>query len=178
MTQASNSYNFGVIRDLRSQHYMTIGDLSDKSGVSTAVISRIERNQSNPELDTLFRIGKAFGMTATDLLSLAENQTAQSITESQHTSEGFQFREVDYSNCKLLYAFAPAGTQLSRPEAHKDVYEICWVLDGHILITLPSEKHELKAGDALQFDAVFEHSYQALKDSQLLIAHLTKGKRF
>ena len=131
-----------------------------------------------PELDTLFKIGKSFGMTATDLLSLAERQTAQPVSESSHVSDGFDFREVSYANLKMLKGFAPAGAKVSRPEVHKDVYEVCWVLKGKVRITLPSEHHDLECGSALQFDAVLEHTYEAVEDTELIILHLIKGKRF
>ena len=52
---------------------MTLADLSKASGVSGPVISKLERNQQSAELDTLYRLGRAFGMSATDLLALAES---------------------------------------------------------------------------------------------------------
>lgn len=45
-------------------------------------------------------------------------------------------------------------------------------------IRLPRETHDLSPGDALQFDAVLDHSYEALSDCEVLILHLTKPKRF
>ena len=49
-------YDFSILRSLRKRSNLTIADVSDKSGVSPAVISKLERNQTSAELETLFRI--------------------------------------------------------------------------------------------------------------------------
>jgi quercetin dioxygenase-like cupin family protein len=55
---------------------------------------------------------------------------------------------------------------------------VCWVLKGKLLFHLPYENNVLEAGDAIQFDALFEHTYEALEDSEFIILHLRKGKRW
>ena len=47
-----------------------------------------------------------------------------------------------------------------------------------IAVTLPSESYELSAGQSLQFDALLEHTYEALTDCELLILHIRKENRF
>jgi len=36
----------------------------------------------------------------------------------------------------------------------------------------------VKVGEALQFDALMEHAYEALEDSQVIIVRIKKPKRF
>jgi transcriptional regulator with XRE-family HTH domain len=157
---------------------MTIGDVSKRSGISPAVISKLERNQTRAELETLFRLSRVFGMTATDLLALSETRTAHRATASAHIGGDFVFKEIQYGNARLLFGEAPEGAKVSRPEIHHDDYEVCWVLTGKIRLILPHEQHDLKTGEAIQFDAILHHTYEALEDSQLIILHLRKGKRF
>ncbi|MGA1531073.1 MAG: helix-turn-helix domain-containing protein [Kiritimatiellia bacterium] len=171
-------YDFSILRVLRKHHGLTIGTVSEQSGVSEAVISKLERNQSMAEVDTLFRLGRVFGLNAADLLALAESRTAHKKSATPHNSGGFTFNEVDYANIRCLHGTARAGGTVSRPEIHRDDFEICWVLCGHLRITLPSERHELKAGDALQFDAILPHSYEAITDVEVFIIHQVKPKRF
>ena len=66
------SFDFSILREIRKRSGMTLNDLSEKSGVSLGVISKLERNQSQAEVNTLFKIGRVFGMRATDILTLAE----------------------------------------------------------------------------------------------------------
>ncbi len=171
-------YDFSVLRDLRHRDGMTIQNVSEKAGVSPAVISKLERNVTTAELETLFRLARVFGLSATDLLSLAESRTAHKIRAREYTSGSFFFQKVSYANIECFHGFARKGGQVSRPEIHHDDYEVCWVLKGGVRIRLPRETHDLAPGDALQFDAVLDHSYEALSDCEVLILHLTKPKRF
>jgi transcriptional regulator with XRE-family HTH domain len=173
----SHPYDFSILRNLRKAQGFTIADIAQASGISTAVISRIERNQAIPELDTLSRLGKAFGISATDLLGLAEFRTAQ-ITASQHyVSGGFQMQHINFMNIQCFLGSALAGGTVSRPEVHHNDHEICWVLSGSIEMILNEERHVLKEGDAIQFDAVLSHTYRAMQDCKILILHIRKGKQ-
>ncbi len=174
----SKMYNFSVLRDLRKRDGMTIADLSERTGISAAVISKLERNQTTAELRTLFRLARAFGLTASGILALVESRTAQCCRESGRIAGDFHFRQIEFANSKCFYADAPKGASRSNPDAHRDDFEICWVLAGKLRIDLPYETHTLAAGDCLQFDAVFEHTYEVLEDCRIIIQHIRKQKRF
>ncbi|MEI6788655.1 MAG: helix-turn-helix domain-containing protein [bacterium] len=174
----SRMYDFEILRELRKREGWTIADLSKKSGVSPAVISKLERNRSSAELPTLFYLSRVFGMNTTDLLMLAESRTAHRTSESGHQSGAFKFREIRYGNVRALLGEAKAGGKVSNAEIHQDDQEVCWVLRGKIRVRLPHEQPVLKAGECVQFDAILEHSYEVIEDCQILILHLKKGKRF
>jgi len=176
--KGTEMYNFSVLRDLRKREGMTIADLSEKTGISPAVISKLERNQATAGLGTLFRLARAFGITSAELLALIESRTAQCKKESDRIVEDFHFRQIEFANSKCFYAEAPKGACRSNPDAHRDDYETCWVLEGSMKVVLPYETHILNAGDCLQFDALFEHTYEVLEDCRIIIQHLHKQKRF
>ncbi len=171
-------YDFSVLRDLRKREDLSIADVSGQSGVSAAVISKLERNRTVAELETLFKLSRVFGMSATDLVALAESRTAHKKQASVHRSGGFSFETLGYSNVRALRGRARAGAQVSRPEIHRDDYEVCWVLGGRVRFRLPAETHDISAGEAIQFDAILDHTYEALEDCEILIIHLRKDKRF
>lgn len=171
-------YDFSILRELRKGRQLSIVDVSGQSGVSPAVISKLERNQTVAELETLFKLSRVFGMSATDLLGLAESRTAHKKNATVHEGGGFQFDTIQYGNVRALRGRAAAGAKVSRPEVHRDDYEICWILAGKVLFCLPAETHTLGPGEAIQFDAIFDHTYEALEDCELIIIHLRKGKRF
>ena len=157
---------------------MTIASLSERTGISSAVISKLERNQSVAELKTLFRMARAFGLTAAELLALVESRTAQCKHEADRIAGDFHFRQIEFANARCFFADAPKGAKRSNPDAHRDDFEICWVLAGKVRIDLPHESHVLSPGDCLQFDAVFEHTYEVLEDCRIIIQHIRKQKRF
>ncbi len=171
-------YDFGIVRELRKREGLTLDEIQVRSGVTPAVLSRIERNMARPELDTLYRLARVFGMTATDLLSLAEQRSSHTTAEECYERVGFAFRKVTYGNLTVFHASAKAGGQVSTPEVHHNEYELFWVLHGVVRLILPNEQHVLKKGQAIQFDAMLEHSYEVLEDSKMVMTHIRKGKRY
>ncbi|MEM0967112.1 MAG: XRE family transcriptional regulator [Verrucomicrobiota bacterium] len=170
--------DFSVIRDLRKRSGLTLNEVSENSGISAAGLSRIERNQTSLELNTLYRIARALGLSATDLLGLAESCSAHAKKATSYESGPFHFEKVGYKNVDLFHATAKKGDSLKRPEAHGDEFEVCWVRSGKITITLPRERHTLESGESLQFDAALEHGYEIIEDSEIIIVHLAKEHRF
>ncbi len=170
--------DFGVLRELRKQENWSIADLSERCGVAASVISKLERNQSIAELDTLLRIARAFNLTLSDLIHLVERRVAHRVAEEAYDSDGFSFRRVRFQNLNCMQATAPRGARLSKPSLHRDDYELCWVQSGEVEITLAEEKYRVKTGEALQFDALVPHTYEAREECKLTIVHIRKGKRF
>lgn len=171
-------FDFSILRELRKRSGLTITDLSRQTGISSAVISKLERNQTAAELATLFALSRAFGMNTTDLLTLAEARMAHKTRETSYQSGAFRFRRIQYGNLSALLGEARAGGNVSKPEIHEDDLELCWVLHGQVKVTLPHERYDLGPGECVQFDAIREHSYEVIQDCQILILHLRKGKRF
>ena len=171
-------FDFSVIRRLREQHALTLADLSDRSKVSMAVISKLERNQTTAELDTLFRLARAFGLSATDLLAMTESSLAHRVKETSYRSNQFTFRQIKFANVVALLGEAPLGASVKRPEIHHDDTEVCWIISGRLRLTLPHESFELAEGQSIQFDAILEHTNEALADTRLDILHLRKEKRY
>ena len=170
--------DFSILRELRKQHSMSIGELSARSGISPSVISKLERNLSTGELETIYRLARVFGLTLTDLISLAEKRSSHLTQAQSYHSGDFHFSRVDYGNLRAMHASAPKGARLSTPELHRDDYELCWVLKGKLRFSLPNESYELSGGEALQFDALLSHTYEVLEDCEIIITHLRKDKRF
>jgi transcriptional regulator with XRE-family HTH domain len=171
-------FDFSVLRRLREQHDMTLSDLSRASKVSMGVISKLERNLTSAELDTVFRLARAFGLSATDLLALTESDLAHRVNETSYRSGQFSFRQVKFANVVGLLGEAPAGASVKRPEIHHDDTEVCWIITGRLRLVLPHETFELDEGKSIQFDAILEHTYEALTDCRLIILHLRKDKRY
>ncbi len=178
MSNTKEMYDFSILRALRKREGLNITDVSERSGVSASVISKLERNQTSAELETLYKLSRVFGITTSDLIALAESQMAHRTHDKEHTSEGFTFKEISYGNIKVLYGTAPAGAHVSQPQLHRDDYEVCWVLKGSMVFYLPSETLELTKGDAVQFDAMLEHTYEAKEDCEIILLHIRKSNRF
>ena len=175
--RAEKICDFRILRDLRKSHNMSIAEISQKSGVSASVISKLERNQTRAEVDTLFRLARVFRLSLGDLIQLAENRVGHIVNEENYKSDGFRFRRINYGNFRCMQGSAAKGTKLSKPDLHGDDLESCWVQKGKVKIELPNETCILDAGMSLQFDALMPHSYEVLEDCEIIIVHLKKGNR-
>ena len=177
-TETAPLWDFRLVRDLRKREKMSLKQLSERSGVSVSVISKLERNRTKAELETLYRLAQVFSLTLSDLLGLAEKRTAQQVSEVRYEAGGFRFARVTYGNLRCMHGSAPAGAKLFRPDVHREDSEMCWVLRGKVAITVAGKRYLLETGTALQFDALLRHEYEVIEDCELVIAHLKKGKRF
>ena len=57
-----------TIQRLRKAYNMSLGDLSEQSGVAKSIISQIERNETNPTLSTVYRLSRALDTTIDEVL--------------------------------------------------------------------------------------------------------------
>jgi transcriptional regulator with XRE-family HTH domain len=169
-------YDFSILRELRKREGLNILDVSKRSGVSPAVISKLERNQTAADLKTIYRLSRVLSINASDLIALAEQVSAKRKSTTEHTSDGFKFKEIRYDNARILFGTAKAGCKVSKPKIHSDDFEICWVIKGKVLFELPNEKFELEEGDSIQFDALLKHSYASIEDTEMIIIHIKKRK--
>ena len=56
------------LADKRKERGMTINELAEEAGLRRSTISRIENGESNPTLETLYKITTALGITIDELL--------------------------------------------------------------------------------------------------------------
>ena len=90
--------DFGILRDLRKSHGLSIAELSEKSGVSASVISKLERNRTKAEVDTLFRLARVFRMSLGDLIQLAEN----SIGHHVYRRKPIRYENLHFSHIQQI----------------------------------------------------------------------------
>lgn len=171
-------YDFSVVRRLRKRENFTLAQLAERSGISIAVISKLERNQSTAELETLYKIASVFGMTAADLIALAESPLAHRKRAESYQSGAFFFHRIRYANHTALLGEAEKGARLNRPDVHGDDLETCWVISGELRLTIGEQTLVLQSGESVQFDAIQNHTYEALSATIFVILHLKKGNRF
>jgi len=167
-------YDFSILRHLRKRENLNIAELSERSTVSAAVISKLERNCTTAELDTIYKLARVFGINASELLALAEKHSASRTSASRHSAGGFTFSQVNFNGLCCQEGKGKKGSRLSRPEIHGDDYEMCWVLEGALSFMMTHQECIVKAGEAVNFDALLEHTYEAIEDCRIIIVRVAK----
>lgn len=174
------TYDFTIIRHLRKRLGLTIFGLSEKCGVSYVALSKLERNLGNPELKTLDKIARSLGLETHNLLALAEHDRPQIIDTTEDVGDlqglaGLVGRVANFDNIKIIHGRAPRGAKGVALHQHRDEYEICFVISGRLQLHVRDSVYDIGPGQAVRFDCIFEHFYEAIEDVAFI--HILVAKR-
>jgi len=157
------------LRLLRKEKRLTLKQLSEKSGVAIATLSRIEHNIMTGTILSHVNVCKALEISLSDFyqeiesasknISLIKNKPKPSAHVSAKKI-AIELLTTNISSKKmmptLLRIAKGSQTQLekNKPSTEKFVYLIA----GHLTAKVGNETHLLKKGDSLYFDASLPHS--------------------
>ena len=175
ITQGLGRYSIGEkLRTLRLRKSMGLVELSKHTGLSSALLSKLERGKLFPTLPTLLRIAMVYSVGLdfffTDerkrrVVSLVRKQDRVRFPERPGAQDvPYYFECLDYkANERKLNAFVAEFHEVSpeklRPHQHPGV-ELLYLLKGSLTLKIGSEEFQLEAEDAIYFDAAVQHSYR------------------
>ena len=140
----------------------SLEELADRSGVSRAMISKVERGESSPTASLLGRLSSAFGLTLSQLLARAE-QGAGRLLNRRAELERWRDPETEFerrtltppgstSPMELVWGELPAKARIDYPAAAFAFIEDqqIVVMAGRLSFTQGREVYQLQAGDCLR----------------------------
>ncbi|KQS81630.1 DNA-binding protein [Rhizobium sp. Leaf384] len=150
----------GRLRALRRAHATTLDTLAERSGVSRAMISRIERGEANPTAQLLANLCHALGTTLSRFFSEdVPEPTPLRRAQEQHVwrdpQTGYVRRAVSPdamgSPVDLVdVTFPPGGRVVFEPQAFDSgTTQYLWMLDGRMMMTAGDATYDLQTGDCL-----------------------------
>jgi len=180
-TQALGEKLGKTIQRLRTADSLSLGDLSEKSGVAKSMISQIEKNETNPTLATLSRLSQALGTSVEAVLAPDTNQTA--FVEHAEIKDTPLLQSED-GLCELRiigsietvqwvqwYDFtAQAGGVLESSPHPAGSVENLSVITGELHVSVEEESWVVKAGETLRYRADRPHM---ITNKGTLTAHAT-----
>ncbi|MGD0529467.1 MAG: XRE family transcriptional regulator [Polyangiaceae bacterium] len=156
------------LRRLRKQRGLSLERLAQASSVSRAMLGQVELGKSAPTINVLWKIARALNVTFSALIDPGTNGTtllrrtdSRLLTshDGRFTSRAlFPFNEprhVEFYELRLL-----PGTVEAAPAHPAGTIENIVVNAGAIAIEVGGKKHQLGAGDSIQFQADVEHVYR------------------
>jgi len=177
ISEGLNRYSIGEkLRTLRLRKSMGLVDLGKHTGLSAALLSKLERGKLFPTLPTLLRIALVFGV-GLDYFFTDERQ--RRVVSLVRKSERVRFPErpgahdvpyyfecLDYlaTERKLSAFFAEfqeVAPEKLKPHQHPGI-EFLYLLKGSLTLKIASEEFLLEAEDAIYFDSAVQHSYRRL----------------
>lgn len=138
---------------------LSVSALAERSGVSRAMIGKIERGEAQPTAALLGRLSAALGMTLSELVARAEGDGRRLVRAADQptwTDPGTGYRRRAVSPApggplELVDVELPAGAEVCYPAGtYAFIHQQIWVLEGHLRFREGDAVHELDVGDCLQ----------------------------
>lgn len=164
------------LRALRLRKSMGLVELGKHTGLSAAMLSKLERGKLFPTLPTLLRISMVFGVGLEHFFTDERKRHVVAITRKGErlrfpASPGgggvaYNFESLDFKAMERklngFYAeFEPVSPERARVHQHPGV-ELIYLISGKLELTIGSETFILEGGDSVYFDAAVRHSYHRL----------------
>lgn len=148
-----------TVQAARTARDLSVNALAERSGVSRAMIGKIERGEAQPTAVLLGRLSGALGMTLSELVARAEGagdllRRAADQPTWTDPATGYRRRAISPATegpLELVKVELPPGASVSYPaDAYIFKYQQIWVLDGHLRFHEGAVIHDLETGDCLQ----------------------------
>lgn len=172
------------LRALRLRRSMGLTQLGQRTGLSPALLSKIENGKLVPTIPTLLRMARVFDVTLDYFFQNEHRRRIIAVTRQQErekageerlgTGEGFQLMRLDLGGGERKFhaylAEFPATGESGRGHMHQG-FEFVHVLAGRLELTIGSDLTVLEAGDSIYFDSNLRHTYRGL-DQQTCTAFM------
>jgi transcriptional regulator with XRE-family HTH domain len=156
-----------TIQRLRKAYNLSLGELSEQSGVAKSIISQIERNETNPTLSTVVRLSRALDTTVDEVLRGEQ----QSLFIEHQSKSGIPVLESQDGLCRLAivgplslvdvfqwYDFHAKETGVLESSPHPPgTVEHLYIVKGELEVTTGGETKLAKTGEALRYRADVPH---------------------
>jgi len=168
-------YEIGArVRALRLKKKIGLVDLGKHTGLSPALLSKIERGRLFPTLPTLLRIALVFGVGLEHFFSGTRDKPLVAVARKSERVElpdrpgarevAYRFASLDYPATERRFnsyhaEFFPVMPDKLQPHEHAGV-EFVYVIQGTLSVHIDGEEHALEPGDAVYFDATVPHAYR------------------
>jgi transcriptional regulator with XRE-family HTH domain len=166
------------LRSLRLKKKMGLVELGEHSGLSPALISKIERGKLFPTLPTLLRLALVFSVGLEyffvetknrPVLAIVRKSDRKLFPEKPNTVDvAYHFESLDFAATERKMSsylahfepLSPKATKIGR-HTHQGV-EFIYMITGRLRLYFGEGEYELDAGDSIYFDATVSHGYERI----------------
>ena len=174
------SYLGNTVRDLRTQHGLTIADVAARAGISRGMLSKIENAQTATSLETLEQIANALGVTLSRLFRnynipsgnaqlVKSGQGMQVVRRGTKSGHTYHLLAYDQGPQKT---FEPFLITLEDPGEEFTAFEhpgteFIYMLEGQLEYRVGQEVFVLEPGDSLTFRGETPHRPEAMRNTPI-----------
>lgn len=149
------------------------GAVASNAGISTSMLSQIERGQASPSIDTLASVCRALSISISDLFARVEERKNVEITQMGHRlsleRDGAVYEQLASYNAAtgsaelFLLSVEPGcsvGFHGGVSQSSQEGAEMGYILSGSALLLVDNEPYEIQAGDGITFSASLPHKLE------------------
>lgn len=172
------------IKMVREEKGMSLAELAEKSGFSSALLSQIENHMISPPLGTLIKLAGALEVTIGHffedkaeapfvIVRATERKHISRVASKEGVKFGYSYESLaqDKKNRYMepfLVTLEPA-TKKDRNAYSHEGEEFIFVLEGEMEVTLEDHTDLLKPGDCIYFDSKLRHRVEAVGEKETRI---------
>lgn len=157
-----------LLRAIRNSRHLIIKEVASKAGVSSSLLSQIERNRISPSLDTLLQLLEVYGVSPTKFFKDYETHSrVEIIKKSQrkiYQRKGFTYETLcGESQVKGNHSFTAFFLELEPGQKRGDSNdghlgrELGIVVSGSAFLIYGEEEYDLHDGDSVSFFSQIPH---------------------
>lgn len=162
-----------IIHTVRKDKKLTLAELSEKSGVALATLSRMENGKMTGTLESHIAICKALEITLGDLykdlpaakktveVQMKNTHTNVFVHNKRSTSEILASNVLDKKMMPILIKIQPGGVTHTE-ETKSGIEKFVYILYGKIEVHIGTEKYMLLKSDTLYFEGSLPHYFKNL----------------
>ena len=159
------------IRAIRKQKNLTLKELAELSGISTSMISKIEKAQTLPPVSTYANIASGLGTSFGDLfqvetikseISVVRSNDTQVISRGPYVGSPLAYQKTNKLMEPFLFEYPPMDIA---PEFRHNSEEMLFVLEGTLEFKYGEELIILEAGDCAYFNGNTPHGGRSIGDN-------------
>jgi transcriptional regulator with XRE-family HTH domain len=159
------------VRSLREAMDLSLRDLAERSDVSAPMLSQVERGETSPTLAVAEKIAAGLELSLSQLLRLDEGRHVIVVRSGDRRTRRKRGHAVEELTPPLpgqradvsAHTLAPGAATgaLDDPPIHEPgSRETAVVLEESIELFIDGQRHELREGDSVTFDADLPHHFE------------------
>jgi len=167
------------IKELRERKGLSLKEVADLTGFSTALLSQMENHLVSPSLGTIIKLARALSVKVGDFLGETEGEPFTIVRKDErkivsrfaskegvkygYSYESLGFDKKDRHMEPFIVTLEPATVKAAKTSVHEGE-EFIFVLEGEMEVILGNHTDILYPGDSIYYDSTIPHKVQCHQD--------------
>ena len=167
------------IKELRERKGLSLKEVADLTGFSTALLSQMENHLVSPSLGTIVKLARALSVKVGDFLGETEGEPFTIVRKDErkmvsrfaskegvkygYSYESLGFDKKDRHMEPFIVKLEPATVKAAKTSVHEGE-EFIFVLVGEMEVILGNHTDILYPGDSIYYDSTIPHKVQCYQN--------------